>query len=231
MAVVSVTVIMPVKDEEEGLRLLLSEFQTSSISKRKGVFFTVVVDERSTDLSREVVKEFADLLIDQKESHGKGNAIKTAISKWSEDPTDLLIFMDTDGSYQWKDVENLINALESGAEAVTGVRLRGLFTKVKGMSVLHHIGNHALTISASLRNRRRIHDLCSGLWGFRKEIITRISPSAEGFDLEAELHGKVRSERISLTQIPIDWRCRVGGKSKLRSFVDGFWIFVRILRT
>ena len=32
--------------------------------------------------------------------------------------------MDADGSYQWPDVENVIEALESGAEAVTGVRPR-----------------------------------------------------------------------------------------------------------
>ena len=139
--------------------------------------------------------------------------------------------MDADGSYQWADVENVIETLESGADAVTGVRLRGMFNRVEGMSFLHHIGNHALAISASIRNRRKIQDLCSGLWGFRKEAISRIAPTAQGFDLEAELHGRVRIEGISLVQIPIDWRCRVGGTSKLRSFVDGFRIFMRIIRT
>ena len=227
----SVTVIMPVKDEEEGLRLLVDEFQRSSLADRKDLCFIIVVDGRSSDMSREVSKMLADSIIDQSERHGKGDAIKAAISKWSENPTELLVMMDADGSYQWADVENVIEALESGAEAVTGVRLRGIFTRVEGMTFLHHMGNHALAMSASLRNRRKIHDLCSGLWGFSKEAITRISPTAQGFDLEAELHGRVRSERIPLVQIPIEWRCRVGGTSKLRSFVDGFRIFIRILRT
>ena len=72
------------------------------------------------------------------------------------------------------------------------------------MTLLHHMGNHALAMSASLRNRRKIHDLCSGLWGFNKESITRISPTAQGFDLEAELHGRVRSERILLFKSPLN---------------------------
>ena len=227
----SVTVVMPAKDEEEGLRLLVSEFKTSPLAKRKDLSFIIVVDGRSSDMSREVSETLADSVIDQSERHGKGDAIKAAISKWSENPTELLVMMDADGSYQWADVENVIVTLESGADAVTGVRLRGMFNRVEGMSFLHHIGNHALAISASIRNRRKIQDLCSGLWGFRKEAISRIAPTAQGFDLEAELHGRVRVEGISLVQIPIDWRCRVGGTSKLRSFVDGFRIFMRIIRT
>lgn len=230
-AVASVTVIMPVKDEEEGLRLLVSEFRASPLAERKDLSFIIVVDGRSSDMSREVSETLTDSVIDQSERHGKGDAIKAAISKWSENPTELLVMMDADGSYQWKDVENVIAALESGAEAVTGVRLRGAFTRVEGMSLLHHMGNHALAISASIRNRRKIQDLCSGLWGFTREAITKIAPTAQGFDLEAELHGRVRLEGIPLVQIPIDWRCRVGGTSKLRSFVDGFRILVRVIRT
>ncbi len=227
----SVTVIMPVKDEEEGLRLLVDEFQRSPLAGRKDFSFLIVVDGRSSDMSREVSKMLTNSIIDQNDRHGKGDAIKAAISKWSENPTELLVMMDADGSYQWADVENVIEALESGAQVVTGVRLRGIFTKVEGMTLLHHMGNHALALSASLRNRRKIHDLCSGLWGFTEEAITKISPTAQGFDLEAELHGRVRSEQIHLVQIPIEWRCRVGGTSKLRSFVDGFKIFIRIIRT
>ena len=155
----SVTVVMPVKDEEEGLRLLVSEFKTSPLAKRKDLSFIIVVDGRSSDMSREVSETLADSVIDQSERHGKGDAIKAAISKWSENPTELLVMMDADGSYQWADVENVIETLESGADAVTGVRLRGMFYRVEGMSCLHHVGNHALAISASVRNRRKMLEI------------------------------------------------------------------------
>jgi hypothetical protein len=225
------TIIIPIKDEEDGLRLLEREFRQSHLSKRGDVSLITVVDCRSSDKSRELSEEFADIVIDQCESFGKGDAIKAAISRWSKHPTEFLIMMDGDGSYQWEDVANVIKKLEFGAEAVTGTRLRGIFVKVEGMSLLHHVGNHMLSLAASIRNRKRIRDLCSGLWGFNKDAITRISPTAQGFDLEAELHGRVRSEGIKLTQMPIDWRSRVGGVSKLRSFMDGLRILMRIIRT
>ena len=226
-----VTIIIPVKDEEDGLRLLAREFRQSHLSKSGEASLIIVVDCRSSDKSREVSEQLADFVIDQSESLGKGDAIKAAISKWSKQPTEFLVMMDGDGSYKWSDVEKVVKELEAGAEAVTGTRLRGIFVKVEGMSLLHHVGNHMLALAASIRNRKKIHDLCSGLWGFNENAITRISPTAKGFDLEAELHGRVRYEGINLTQIPIDWRCRVGGISKLRSFVDGLRIFVRIIRT
>ena len=82
----NVTVIMPVKDEEEGLRLLVSEFNASPLAERKDLSFIIVVDGSSSDMSREVSETLADSVIDQSERHGKGDAIKAAISEWSENP-------------------------------------------------------------------------------------------------------------------------------------------------
>ena len=210
----SVTIVMPAKDEEEGLRQLASEFRKSPLSMNPEISVIIVLDSRSSDNSREMAKNLATNLLEQTDGNGKGKAVRSAIKIWSKQPTDYLIMMDADGSYQWGDVYEIINALESGSDVVTGVRLRGLFTKIEGMSILHHIGNHALAWVASIRNRRRIYDLCSGLWGFKKETLLRLSPKAEGFDIEAELHGRIRSENITLDQLPISWRQRVGGRGK-----------------
>ena len=207
------------------------EFSKSSLSTRPDFSFMIVVDSRSSDRTMEISQNLADLVITQCEKWGKGEAVISAIEKWSEDPSEFLLMMDADGSYRWDDVEKVIHALESGAKVVTGTRLRGLFNRVEGMSMLHHFGNHALAFIASIRNRRRIRDLCSGLWGFRAEAIMEIAPSAEGFDLEAEIHGKMRLLRIPVVQIPIQWRRRIGGEAKIRSFADGIRILFRIMRT
>lgn len=227
----TVSLIMPAKDEKEGLTLLRQEFSNSPLSKRLGFCFIIVVDSRSSDGTMEISQNLADIVIIQDQKWGKGEAVKSAIRRWSKDPSDILVMMDADGSYRWDDVERVIRRLESGAQVVTGTRLRGVFSKVEGMSILHHFGNHALAFLASIRNRRRIRDLCSGLWGFRAEALLEIAPSADGFDLEAEIHGRMRVLRIPLVQIPIQWRRRVGGEAKIRSFADGLRILFRIVRT
>ena len=227
----TVSLIMPAKDEKEGLTLLRQEFSNSPLSKRPGFCFIIVVDARSSDGTMEISQNLADIVITQDQKWGKGEAVKSAIRRWSKAPSDILVMMDADGSYLWDDVERVIRRLESGAQVVTGTRLKGVFKRVEGMSILHHFGNHALAFLASIRNMRRIRDLCSGLWGFRAEALLEIAPSADGFDLEAEIHGRMRVLRIPLVQIPIQWRRRVGGEAKIRSFADGLRILFRVIRT
>lgn len=227
----TVSLIMPAMDEEEGLTQLLREFEASSLSKRGKFSFIIVVDARSSDNTLEISQNFTDKVIIQNGKGGKGEAVKVGIQEWLKAPSDILILMDADGSYLWDDVERLIHSLESGSMVVTGVRLKGMFRRVEGMSMLHHIGNHALAFLASIRNMRRIRDLCSGLWGFTADAIDEISPSAEGFELEAEFHGRIRALSLPLVQIPIQWRRRIGGEAKIRSFVDGFRILYRVIRT
>lgn len=227
----TVTIVMPVKNEEVGLRKLASEFEESPLSKNSKISILIVLDSSSSDKSREVSEILTSSVIQQTDDLGKGKALKSGIESWSEHPTDFLIMMDADGSYRWEDVDRVINALRLGANVVTGVRLKGFFKKVEGMSLLHHVGNHALALIASIRNRKRILDLCSGLWGFEKETLLLISPSSDGFDFEAELHGRIKSLGIPLKQMPINWRQRVGGEAKIRPFYDGFRILWRIIRT
>lgn len=225
----TISLALPVKDEEAGLGVLMNEFKESKLSGYEALRFIFVIDDRTNDRSREVSKKFGGVVIDQSKPHGKGLAIRLAISHWSENPTDFFVMMDADGSYRWDDVYKVIKELESGAEAVVGVRLRGIFSRLEGMSLLHHLGNHALAYIASLRNRKKIHDLCSGLWGFNIKSMEKITPSSTGFELEAELHGVTRNQKIEVTQIPIDWRVRVGGESKLNSFADGFKILKKTI--
>ena len=227
----SVAIAMPVKNEEEGLRQLALEFKQSALSKDPQISIIIVLDSRSSDKSREVSKILATTVLDQTDGHGKGKAVRSAIETWSKQPTDYFVMMDADGSYQWEDVSSLIDALQLGASVVTGVRLKGIFNRVEGMSYLHHVGNHALALAASIRNRKRILDLCSGLWGFEKDALLSLSPTSDGFDLEAELHGRIRAEGIHLEQMPIKWRQRVGGEAKIRPFIDGMKIFWRIITT
>lgn len=227
----TITVVLPAKDEEVGLGQLANEFKESSLRNRDGLSITIVVDSRSSDHSREIANLLADKIIDQKRGHGKGLAIKSAIAEWKINTTDFFIMMDSDGSYLWQDVERIIQELESGAQVVSGVRLEGLFKRTEGMSILHHFGNHALSLISSLRNRKKIYDLCTGLWGFEENALKQISPISDGFDLEAEIHGRIRINGLSHIQIPIKWRPRIGGEAKIRSFVDGFKILYRTLVT
>ena len=99
------------------------------------------------------------------------------------------------------------------------------------MSRLHYFGNIALSQISSVRNRRKISDLCTGLWGFNYNALNSLNIMSKGFDLEAEIAGLIRRNRLNHEEISVSWSQRKGGSSKLNSIRDGTIILLRILRT
>jgi dolichol-phosphate mannosyltransferase len=227
----AVTIIVPVKDEEDGLNYLLDDFKNSSIEQFYDIRFIFVIDVRTSDSSKLIASKFSDNIIDQKETIGKGAAVKQAIDTWKTNPTPLVIFLDADGSYSFDSVQQILKTLGEGADIVSGSRFIAKGSRPKGMSLLHNLGNKSLSLISTIRNGRRISDLCTGLWGFKEKSLIKMQIKSSGFDLEAEIAGLARRHRLKHIETNVDWSQRKGGTSKLRSLTDGFIIFVRIIRT
>lgn len=226
-----VTIVIPVKDEEVGLQFLVGDFQNSRITDEYDITFIFVIDERTSDDSRHFAKRLSEQIIDQRGSHGKGDAIKKAIENLNENHSNFIIFLDADGSYSFEDVKKIISGLEDGADVVSGSRFLKRSGRPRGMSRMHNFGNNLLSKISSIRNRRKITDLCTGLWGFTDESIKLLDIKSNGFDLEAEIAGLVRKNTLNHVEVPVEWSQRKGGRSKLRSIRDGAIILLRIIRT
>ena len=226
-----VCVIIPVKDEETGLKYLLDNYRASELNLNYDVDFIFVIDCRTSDDSKLIAKKLNGRLVDQKESHGKGAAVRQAVGEWKNNTTDLVVFLDADGSYSFEDVHKVLDALSEDIDVVSGSRFLSGGGRPVGMSRLHNFGNKALSYISSVRNRRRISDLCTGLWAFRKDAILNLDFRSNGFDLEAELMGLMREKNLNHSEIAVNWSQRKGGSSKLRSLRDGIIILKRIIIT
>tara|TARA_B110000263_G_C15241957_1_gene479801 strand:+ start:406 stop:1125 length:720 start_codon:yes stop_codon:yes gene_type:complete len=227
----SVTIIIPVKDEEVGLQYLLDNYKNSEYFNVDGISFIFVIDGRTSDLSKNVARNFSDVIIDQYDTHGKGSAVRQALDIWRDNKTDFVVFMDADGSYSFGDVSKIIGALNDDIDVVSGSRFISQTGIPVGMGRLHNFGNRILSKISSIRNRRKISDLCTGLWGFKSESIDKLNLQSKGFDLEAEIAGKSRKASLSHKEVPVKWSARKGGTSKLKSFRDGSIILFRIIMT
>ena len=227
----SVTIIVPVKDEEVGLKYLLDDYRATSLIGDYIVNFIFVIDVRTSDSSQKFANEFSDIIINQKETTGKGAAVKQAVELWKNDPTDFIIFLDADGSYSFTSVSKILSKLREGCDVVSGSRFLSSQRRPEGMSRLHNFGNKFLSKVSSIRNRRHITDLCTGLWGFSEKALLKLDIQSNGFDLEAEIAGLARKNGFSHHEVEVEWSQRKGGTSKLRSLTDGLIIFFRIIRT
>jgi len=226
-----VTIIVPVKDEEVGLQYLIENIGSSKIEEEFEIDFIFVIDDRTSDNSRQIATRLSKRIIDQSETYGKGAAIKQAVNQWILNQSYFVIFLDADGSYSFNGVREIISALKTGADVASGSRFIGKNVRPKGMGRIHIFGNRFLSKISSIRNGRQISDLCTGLWGFTGEALKKIEIKSNGFDLEAELAGEVRKRKLLHLEVPIKWSQRKGGISKLRSIRDGLIILARIIRT
>jgi len=228
----SACIIIPVKDEEIGLNYLFNNYENNAIKNSYDISFIFIIDHRTSDFSKETTLRFSTNILDQKLTTGKGAAINQAIEFWKNNiNSDFIIFMDADASYSFEGAENILNKLSEGSEVVSGSRFLNGGKIPEGMGKMHFFGNRILSRISSIKNKRKISDLCTGLWGFSNKSLNALNFISKGFDIEAEIMGKCRISGLRHEEIGIIWSTRKGGKSKLNSFRDGFIIMLRILRT
>lgn len=181
-----------------------------------------VVGYQISDEIRQAILNKGGTFIDEPRK-GKGIAV---VNAFSEVTTEYVMILDADGTYPVLAIPELLKALQEGADAVVGCR----YWKIKGsMTFVHKLGNFGLSLLASIIYRHRIKDLCSGMWGFKTEVVQKFNLVSKGFTLEADFFVNTNKNNCQLAQVPIRYVPRKGGKAKTTMW-DGLkigWFLVR----
>jgi glycosyltransferase involved in cell wall biosynthesis len=146
-----ISIIIPAKNEAQGLKLTLPELKgISEVSE------IVVVNDGSTDHTEQICLENDVRVINHPYSKGNGAAIKTGARNAKGD---VLIFMDADGQHRVDDVKKLIDEFQSGQyDMIVGAR-----DSKSQASLARLFGNGLYNRIASYMTGHRIEDLTSGL--------------------------------------------------------------------
>ncbi len=224
-------ILLPAKNEEEGIGEVIDRIPKEEIRKRGFEPRVVVVDGSSTDSTREIAKSKGAELINQKSKPGKGWGFREAIKTIYEDDIqtngDLLIMMDADATYSPEDIPRFMDELQH-SEVVWGSRMKGKIEE-GAMSATNKLGNKILSFAASVLFFKKTSDLCTGYWGFQSESLRRLQLTAKGFNLETEIFGSAVKNRMKTSEIPIDYHHREG-HSNLKWYSDGPRIFLTTVK-
>ena len=213
-----ICVILPALNEELTLGKVIDEIPCQTLDDEGYHVEVVVVDNNSTDGTRQVALAKGARVIDEPR-RGKGRAVRTALASVK---ADFIFMLDSDYTYPALYIPEMVKILCQGHSVVIGSRLRG--RREKGaMGKLNLFGNFLLSLMASILYQKRISDLCTGCWGFRGEIIPKLKLAAEGFQLEAELFTQLAKKGYRVAEIPIYYRSRAA-KTKLNRIKDGIKI-------
>ena len=219
-----VSVVLPALNEEEAIGKVIDEIPVEELESKGYQTEIIVVDNGSTDKTAEIAAAHGAIVIDEP-NRGKGRAIRTGFGAVSGE---FVFMLDSDFTYPAGYITQMVDLLEGGYDVVLGSRLNGA-VEHGAMKRLNLIGNHLLAFLANLLYGTRVSDLCTGLWGFKINVLRSLNLDAIGFELEANMLIEVAKHKYRVGEVPIQYRRRATA-SKLGSVRAGYGIGKMLVR-
>ena len=216
-----VSIIIPTMNEEASIGQVLDE--VAEAMRGHGASEVIVVDTASHDRTVEIARAKGARIVPEPR-RGYGRAYKTAFAAARGD---IIVTLDADLTYPASRIPEFVRYVrDEGADFVSGNRL-ARFTP-EAMSEMHRLGNKILTAAFQFLFEFPIWDSQSGMWAFRRSILTRLELVHDGMAFSEELKAEVIRKGLVFQEVPIEYRARVGEK-KIRSVRDAFanlvWLF------
>ena len=142
MAGATVTVVIPTRNEEG----LIGEI----VDAVRSYGDVLVVDGHSNDRTRDIATAHgARVVLDG--GRGKGQAIRQALT---ETPSDIVVFIDADGSHEPRDIPKLVAPIAAGvADLVIGSRGKGGSDELHGTlgQLIRYLGSQLIMLAINWR--------------------------------------------------------------------------------
>jgi glycosyltransferase involved in cell wall biosynthesis len=220
-----VAVVIPAYNEEKTIGNIVAEtiFVMESL---KTPYEIIVVDDGSTDKTRQIATRYKATVLFNGKNQGKGYALKKG---FRHARGDIIVTIDADGSHNPKEIPDLIHPLFNGFDIVTGSRF--LHRKRDSTSRLNLLGNLLFNITIMILTRKRVTDSQTGFRAFKKELLQKISLESRGYEIETEITVKGLKNGFVFKEIPISCNKRKYNISKLKILSDGTKILRTILKS
>src|SRR2546427_3616321 len=161
-----VSVIIPTMNEESSIGAVIDEVQTALVGWPSEI---LIVDTDSRDRTRDIATAKGARVVPEPR-RGYGRAYKTGFAAATGT---FVSALDADLTYPAHRVPDLLTALaEDRADFVSGDRLSGLSDGA--MTGMHRVGNEILNFAFRTLYDSGIRDSQSGMWSFRRSILSRL---------------------------------------------------------
>jgi glycosyltransferase involved in cell wall biosynthesis len=191
----------------------------------------IVVDDASTDGTREILQGALGERIDRVELHpvnqGKGAALRSGIRLATGD---VVIIQDADLEYDPSQYPRLVAPIaENRADVVFGSRFMGAEPH-RVLYFWHRVGNGLLTVFSNMLTNLNLTDMETCYKVFRREIIQAIPIEENRFGFEPEITAKVARLGCRIYEVGISYYGRTYAEGKKIGYKDGFRAIYCILK-
>jgi glycosyltransferase involved in cell wall biosynthesis len=201
----TISVIIPALNEAESIGQVVSEMPWGLIAE------CIVVDNGSTDGTASIARDAGARVVQSTRGYG---AACFAGSKAAVPSSAILVFMDGDGSDIIADLMRLVAPIESGeADFVVGSRIRG---KLEPGSMLGSQVFAGWLVGVLLRLVGKGNYTDMGPFrAIRRTSLKQLHMSEMTYGWNLEMQIKAAQQQLRILEIPVDYRKRIGGASKV----------------
>lgn len=207
----SIAVIIPALNEEETIADVLASIPTGVVDR------IIVVDNGCSDATPQIAHDAgADVIVEHRRGYG---AACYAGFRAAEDAA-ILVFMDGDGADNPRQITQLVQPILDGeADLVIGSRERG---NAEPGALLPHarFGNWLAARLMRLLYGLRVTDL-GPFRAIRRAVLADLDMQEMTYGWPTEMMVKATKRGFVVHEIPVDYRNRRGGQSKISGTVRG----------
>ncbi len=204
-----ISIIIPALNEAESIGAVVSEMPWQRIAE------CIVIDNGSTDGTGQIAADAGARVVQSPRGYG---AACLAGSNAALPTSDILVYMDGDGSDIIAGLDRLVIPIESDeADFVIGSRLRGRREPGSMLASQVFAGRFVGSLLRILEGVRYT-DMCA-FRAIRRDALERMQMSELTYGWNLEMQIKAAQFGLRILEIPVDYRCRIGGVSK----VSGDW--------
>jgi glycosyltransferase involved in cell wall biosynthesis len=200
-----ISIIIPAINEAESIGQVISEIPWHLIAE------CIVVDNGSTDATAQIAAQAGARVIQS--PRGYGSACKAG-SEAALPTSTILVYLDGDGSDILSDLPRLTAPIEDNeADFVIGSRIRG--TREPGSMLPSQIFAAHL-VSTLLRITQGVRYTDMGPFrAIRRTSLQQLQMSEPNYGWNLEMQIKAAQHKLRIKEIPVDYRRRIGGTSKV----------------
>jgi glycosyltransferase involved in cell wall biosynthesis len=212
-------IVVPVLNEEASI----DEFHTrmAALGYADALLF---VDNASTDGTVARIERHGARLLRHERNEGYGASIRDGIAA---SDGELVVVIDADLEYPPEAVPAIVAAL---AEHPVVYASRFLSPEPPDMPVVRRVGNRAASSLFNLLFRQHTTDIQTGMKGLRRAALPLGTLQRAGFEHTVELGAMITRAGHRIHEVPVEYRPRQRGRSKMRHVPEVAKLFAWLVR-